>query len=82
MARKAGLPPGSLFHTGHTYSDDVKITVLDYDAESANERVTDDVQGLAVDGQMPYSPPGLAARGPGDENQMICCCWHTKAPDV
>lgn len=48
MARKAGLPPGSLLHTGHTFDGEIKITVLDYDEANANERAAGDVEELAA----------------------------------
>ena len=32
MARKSGLPPGTLIHVGHNYVDTVKINLLEYDS--------------------------------------------------
>ena len=36
--KKAGSPPGTLIHVGETRAETVKITVIDYDAESCRER--------------------------------------------
>jgi magnesium transporter len=48
MARKAGLPPESLVHVGRDYGREVKVTVLDYDAENAREWEGSDVTKLAA----------------------------------
>lgn len=48
MARKAGLPPESLVHVGHDYGGEVKIKVLDYNAETVRERDGNDVAKLAA----------------------------------
>ncbi len=37
-SRKAGLPPGSLIHIGDKKTERTKITIIDYDAESFQER--------------------------------------------
>ena len=35
---KAGLPPGTLVYTGQCKVDSVKITVIDYDEQSFQEK--------------------------------------------
>ncbi len=37
-SRKAGLPPGSLIHIGDKKAERTKITIIDYDAETFQER--------------------------------------------
>ena len=48
MARKAGLAPETLVHTGRRYGETVKVTVLEYDAENVRERVAGDYTGLTA----------------------------------
>lgn len=48
IARKAGLPPESLVHVGRDYGGEVKVRVLDYNAENARERDGSDVAKLAA----------------------------------
>jgi len=38
VSRKAGLPPGTLVHVGEERTSKVKITIIDYDAASLEER--------------------------------------------
>lgn len=46
MARKAGLPPGALLHVGRRYAEDMRMTILDYDGETARERDAGGAEGL------------------------------------
>ncbi|MDO9289619.1 MAG: magnesium/cobalt transporter CorA [Thermodesulfovibrionales bacterium] len=43
-SRKAGLPPGSLIHIGDKKKEEVKITVIDYDEGSFQEKVIAEIQ--------------------------------------
>lgn len=42
-SRKAGLPPGSLFHIGEQTGEPVRISIVDYDETSLSERETNDI---------------------------------------
>jgi hypothetical protein len=46
-ARKAGLPPGTAVHVGEQKQKQVKITLIDYDADIYAEHETDDLDDLA-----------------------------------
>ena len=37
-SRKAGLPPGTLVHIGEMPTEDVKITLMDYDEGHVEEK--------------------------------------------
>ena len=37
-SRKAGLPPGTLVHIGEKRTEDVRITLMDYDEQNVDER--------------------------------------------
>ncbi len=37
-SKKAGLPPGSLVHTGEARTEKVRVTVIDYDEQSVQEK--------------------------------------------
>ncbi len=62
ISKKAGLPPGSLVHLGRHFTNKVKISVIDYDAEYLSETIcksteecfpykeTDTVSWINVDG--------------------------------
>ncbi|TAL23038.1 MAG: magnesium/cobalt transporter CorA [Nitrospirae bacterium] len=43
-SRKAGLPPGSLIHIGDKKKEEVKITVIDYDEGSFQEKAIAEIQ--------------------------------------
>lgn len=47
MARKSGLPPGTLLHVGHKYIDAVKIGVIDYNLSQIMVRELYSVEELA-----------------------------------
>ena len=44
QSKKAGLPPGSVVHTGEQKVDTVRITVLDYDDTQFQERQLDRIE--------------------------------------
>jgi len=48
MARKIGLPPGSLLHTGKTYIDIPHVKILDYDAADAVEKIFHSAEELCT----------------------------------
>jgi len=39
ISKKAGMPPGTLFHIGKKKSETIKLTVMDYDAKTLTETV-------------------------------------------
>ncbi len=43
-ARKIGLPPGTLLHVGERRAEKVKITIIDYDEVSVEEREVENVE--------------------------------------
>jgi magnesium transporter len=43
-AEKAGRPPGTLIHVGERKTDRTRITVIDYDEASVDERALDDIE--------------------------------------
>ncbi len=44
MSKKIGLPPGSLTFVGDKRADEVKITVMDYDANNLQEKTVDRIE--------------------------------------
>jgi len=38
VSKKAGLPPGTLVHVGEKKSEEVRIRVIDYDADHIEEK--------------------------------------------
>lgn len=44
MSRKVGLPPGSLVHVGEKATEEVKITVMDYDENNFQEKNVKNVE--------------------------------------
>jgi magnesium transporter len=42
-SKKAGLPPGSLVHTGEARTEKVRVTVIDYDEQNIQEREVEDL---------------------------------------
>jgi magnesium transporter len=47
-SRKAGLPPGSLIHVGEKKAEKTKITVIDYDEQSFQQKEAADVEECFV----------------------------------
>ena len=43
-SRKAGLPPGTLIHVGDRKSEQVRITLIDYNEDNVQERVVENVE--------------------------------------
>ncbi|MFH1127681.1 MAG: magnesium/cobalt transporter CorA [archaeon] len=43
-AKKSGLPPGTLVHTGKKRTEKVKITIFDYDKDHLEEKTVKDVE--------------------------------------
>jgi len=43
-SRKAGLPPGTLVHIGEKKTEQIKITLIDYDEQNVQERVVEKVK--------------------------------------
>jgi magnesium transporter len=43
-SRKAGLPPGSLVHIGEKKAERTKITIIDYDGESFQEKEAESIE--------------------------------------
>lgn len=48
MSRKAGLPPGTLIHTGEKKAEAVKVTVIDYDEAGFREAEVSDIKECFV----------------------------------
>jgi len=48
-SKKAGLPPGTLVHVGEKRTEEVRITLIDYDADHVEERAD-----LTVEGCLPF----------------------------
>jgi len=46
VSKKAGLPPGTLVRIGKKYSEETKITVIDYDINSFQETVINDIEDV------------------------------------
>ena len=43
-SRKAGLPPGTLVHIGEKKTEQIKITLIDYNEENFQERVVESIE--------------------------------------
>ncbi len=52
-SRKTGLPPGSLVHIGRERTEKTRVTVVDYEQESFEEREVRSVDELAPYGGKP-----------------------------
>ena len=52
-SRKAGLPPGTLVHIGDKKAEQIRITLIDYNEESFQERVVEKVEECFPFKEMP-----------------------------
>lgn len=46
VAKKGGLPPGSLVHIGEVHETEVRITIIDYNQDTIEERTVDSIEQI------------------------------------